>query len=1076
MIEKLIDFALRQRVLVLLVTLAVFGAGAWAYTRLPVDAYPDVSPALIQVFTETEGLAPEEVEQLVTYPVEVLMNGLPGLEEIRSVSNFGLSVVNIYFEEGTDIYFARQLVGERVQQAREEIPEGLGKPVMGPISSGLGQILFYYLDADPAEYSLEELRTIQDWIVKRNLQTVPGVTEVLSIGGDVRQYQVVVDPTRLRQYGLSLHQVLEAVEQNNLNVGASFLEVGAEEFIVRSVGIAHGLEDIGNITITTRAGTPVRVADVAELELGPEIRRGLATRNGEGEIVVGMVLKLLDTNTSTVIADVQARLDDIQRILPEGVEVVPYYEQADLVDRAVSTVTSALWQGLLLVVFVLALFLGNARSSLIVALSLPFSILLTFFLMLQLGISANLMSLGGLAIGIGLMVDATIVVIENVFRWLNEDPDPEESKLHLVARATREVGRPVFFAISIVILVFLPLFTLQGVEGTMFRPLAYTIALAMAGSLLFSLTAAPVLASFLLKRGAEGEGAPALWRGLKRRVANERGSVPGTVEETAEERATSPAPPEQEDEGADADEVAIVRWAQARYGPLLRWALGHTRIVIGGTAGLMAIGVASFPFLGMEFIPELNEGTLMIRATMAPSISLNESAATVARLERELIRFPEVTQVISRVGRGEIGAHADPVNSAEVFVDLLPQKEWTTAKHYEGLIEAMEERLGDFPGAQLSFTQPIAAAVDELLTGIKAQVAVKLYGEDLDVLLDKANEIAAVVRTVPGAADVQVDQIIGQPQLRIQLDRGAIGRYGIPVQEIQETVRAAVGGASAGYLFEGERRWEIVVRYSPEYRTTAGDIASLLLSASDGSLVPLGQLAEIETIVGPRQISRENNQRYITVEMNARGTDIGSLVEAAQERIAAEVGLPPGYLVSFGGQFELAQAANRRLAIVVPITLVLIFGMLVASFGSVKEALLILLNIPLALVGGLIALLLTGQELSVASSVGFIALFGIAVENGLVLVTYFNQLRREEGLPVKEAVEKGAMLRLRPVLMTALTTGLGLVPLLLASGAGSEIQRPLAIAVVGGLVTSTVLTLLVLPVLYGWLHRQRLQY
>lgn len=1074
MIEKLIDFALRQRLLILLTMLAVIGGGAWAYTRLPVDAYPDVSPALVQVFTVTEGLAPEEVEQLVTYPVEVSMNGLPGLDEVRSVSNFGLSVVNVYFDEGTDVYFARQLVNERLQEARGQIPDGLGEPEMGPISSGLGQILFYYLDADPEQYSQEELRTIQDWIVNRNLRTVQGVTEVLSIGGDVRQYQVVVDPSRLRQYGLSLHQVLEAVEQNNLNVGASFLEVGAEEFIVRSVGLAQGLEDIGNITIETRGGIPVRVADVADLELGPEIRRGLATRNGEGEVVVGMVLKLLGTNTSTVVEEVQARLDEIQQILPEGVEVVPYYQQADLVDRAVSTVSGALWQGLLLVVVVLALFLGNARSSLIVALSLPFSILLTFFLMLQFGISANLMSLGGLAIGIGMMVDATIVVIENVFRWLKEDRDPDEPKLHLIARATKEVGRPVFFAISIVIIVFLPLFTLQGTEGTMFRPLAYTIALAMAGSLVFSLTIAPVLASYLLKRADEAENSPSSFARWKRSFADERGSVPGAIDEVTEEDTAPPtvAGPEEEDAG----EVSVVRWVQRKYRPLLHWALDHTRPVIWGTAGLMAIGVGVFPFLGTEFIPTLNEGTLLIRASMAPSISLNESKETVLRLERELMRFPEITQVVSRVGRGEVGAHADPVNNAEIFVDLLPQGEWVTARNREGLIAAMEDRLGQFPGAQLNFTQPIAAAVDELLTGIKAQIAIKLYGEDLDILLQKANEVAAVVRTVPGASEIQVDQVIGQPQLRIELDRGAISRYGIPVQEVQETVRAAVGGAPAGSIFEGERRWTIFVRYAPEYRATPEDVASLLVNAPDGSLVPLGQLARIETLVGPRQISRENNQRYITVQMNARGTDIGTLVEAAQDRIAADVELPPGYLISFGGQFELAQAANRRLMIVVPITLALIFGMLFASFGSLKEALLILLNIPLALVGGLVALLLTGQELSVPSSVGFIALFGIAVGNGLVLVTYFNQLHREEGLPIREAVERGAMLRLRPVLMTALTTGLGLLPLLLASGAGSEVQRPLAIVVVGGLVTSTALTLLVLPVLYGWLHREPVRY
>ena len=1053
MTDKLIDFALRQRLLVIIAATLLIVTGVWAYTRLPVDAYPDISPALVQVFTETEGLAPEEVEQLVTYPVEVAMNGLPGLELVRSVSNFGLSVVNVYFEEGTDIYFARQLVNERLQEAREQIPPGLGDPAMGPISSGLGQVLFYYLEDDGGDYTLEELRTVQDWIVKRNLQTLRGVTEVLSIGGHVRQYQVIVDPDRLRQYGLSLHEVMEAVENNNLNVGASFLEVAREEYIVRSVGLAESLDDIRDITIVTRGGTPVRVIDVADVEIGPEIRRGLVTRNGEGEVVVGFVLKLLGTNTSTVIERVQGRLEEIGSALPEGIRIVPYYEQAGLVARATSTVTTALWQGLILVVIVLAVFLGNLRSSVIVALSLPFSILLTFILMLQFGISANLMSLGGLAIGIGMMVDATIVVIENIFRWLRDDPDPEEPKIHLVARAAKEVGRPVFFAIAIVILVFLPLFTLQGVEGTMFRPLAYTIALAMLGSLLFSLTVAPVLAQLLLKRSSEEVGRP--------EVLGATGGGEGPDESGAD----SPTP------DMATEENRIVRWLQARYEPMLTWALDHRKPVIVGTVGLMVLGAGIFPFLGTEFIPTLNEGTLLVRATMAPSIALTESVSTVERIERAFLEFPEVTQVVSRIGRGEVGAHADPVNNAEIFVDLKPPSEWQTAKSRESLVTIMSDRLGEVPGVQLNFTQPIAAAVDELLTGIKAQIAVKIFGDDLDVLLEKAGDISTVLEGVEGASEVQVDQVSGQPQLRIKLDRRALSRYGIGVEHVQAEIRAAIGGASAGQLFEGERRWTIYVRYTAEDRARPSDVRALLIDAPDGSMVPLEQVASIESIIGPRQISREDNQRYITVQLNVRGRDIGTFVEEASDAIERAVDLPPGYLLSFGGQFELAQAANRRLAVVIPITVLLIFGMLFASFNSVKEALLIILNIPLALVGGLLALFLTGQSLSVPASVGFIALFGIAVENGLVLVTYFNQLHGQEGLSIRKAVERGAMLRLRPVLMTAATTSLGLIPLLLSTGPGSEVQRPLAIAVVGGLVTSTALTLLVLPVLYGLLHR-----
>jgi cobalt-zinc-cadmium resistance protein CzcA len=629
--------------------------------------------------------------------------------------------------------------------------------------------------------------------------------------------------------------------------------------------------------------------------------------------------------------------------------------------------------------------------------------------------------------------------VENVFRWLREDPDPDEPTIHLVARATKEVGRPVFFAIAIVIAVFLPLFTLRGVEGTMFRPLAYTIALAMLGSLVFSLTVAPVLASFLLRRRSE-----------------EGDETPG---------------------GADAgdepvEQVRLVRWAQDRYRPLLSWALDHRRSVIVGTAGAMVVGLATFPFLGTEFIPTLNEGTLLVRATMAPSIALTESTATVQRLEEQLLTFPEVTEVVSRIGRGEVGAHADPVNNAEIFVGLKPPREWETAAGREELVAAMQERVGHVPGVQLNFTQPIAAAVDELLTGIKAQIAVKIFGDDLDVLLDRANEVAAVLSEVEGASEVQVDQVSGQPQLRVRLDRQALSRYGIPVERAQDVVRTAIGGAPAGQVFEGERRFTIYVRYAEDERARPSDVRSLLLDAPDGTLVPLEQVATIETLIGPRQISRENNQRYITVQLNVRGRDIGSFVEDARAVIDREVNMPPGYLTSFGGQFELAQAANRRLMIVVPITVLLIFGMLFASFGSLKEAVLIILNIPLALVGGLVALLVTGLPLSVPASVGFIALFGIAVENGLVLITYFDQLHTEEGLPLREAVERGCMLRLRPVLMTAATTTLGLIPLLLATGPGSEVQRPLAIAVVGGLVTSTALTLLVLPVLYGWLHRE----
>ena len=686
----------------------------------------------------------------------------------------------------------------------------------------------------------------------------------------------------------------------------------------------------------------------------------------------------------------------------------------------------------MLVVLVLGLFLGDVRSSCVVALSLPFSLLFTFLLMWYFGLSANLMSLGGLAIGIGMMVDATIVVVENIHRWLQEESVPGASRRSVVARAVAEIARPVSFSIAVIVLVFIPLFTLQGIEGTMFRPLAYTIAMAMVGSLIFALTVAPVLSERLLKGRAPGEG----------------GSTGDTW---------------------------IVRTVQAWYRPRLRIALERPRQVAALTVGLFALGASVIPFLGREFIPSLDEGTILVRATMAPSISLTESAATVQRLERVFREFPEVTRAVSRVGRGEIGAHSEPVNNAEIFLDLKPPSEWTTATNRESLVLAMRERLESFPGVQLTFTQPIAAAVDELVTGTRAQLAVKLFGTDLDVLRDKAYEMADILGSIQGASEVQVDQVEGQPQLRIDLDRAALSRYGIPVADAQEVIRTAVGGASGGQLLEDERRWAITVRYAAGARARASDLAGLVIDGPDGAQVPLAQVARIETVVGPRQISREDAQRFISVQANVRGRDIGSFVVDARERIADEVTLPAGYLVTFGGQFELAQTANRRLAVVVPITALLIFLMLLASQGTLKDALLVLLNVPLARVGGLVALLITGQNLSVPASVGFIGLFGIAVGNGLVLVTYISQLRSRDGLGVREAVELGTLRRIRPVLMTASTTALGLVPLLLATGPGSDVQRPLAVALDGGIVSSTALTLLVLPVLYAWMSRDGVQ-
>ncbi|HZJ11780.1 MAG TPA: CusA/CzcA family heavy metal efflux RND transporter [Methyloceanibacter sp.] len=1020
-----LEAILRQRLLICVLAVGVLVAGLQSYRNLSVDAFPDVSPTLVQVFTETQGLAPEEVERYVTYPIEVAMNGLPGLTTIRSISNFGLSVVNVYFEDSTDIYFARQLVGERLQTAREEIPDGFGEPEMGPISSGLGQILFYYVEDTTGQRTPEEMREIQDWIIKFNLQTVPGVTEVLSLGGEVKQFQVQVNPQALLRYKLGIGEVVDAVRANNGNAGAQYIVKNSEQYLVRSIGLASGIADIEDTILKVADGVPVKVRDIGEVKIGGEVRQGLATKDGEGEIVAGLVLKLIGTNTSKVIADVKARLDKINDALPEGVRVVPYYDQSKLVTRSVETVNSALAQGVILVVLVLLAFMGGPRPSLVVAFAIPFSICVAFIVMRATGLSANLMSLGGIAIAIGIMVDGAIVIVENVDRYLRER-GTALPKRQIVARACAEIVRPIAFAIVIIIVVFLPLFTLQGYEGKTFRPLAFTVSLAMLGSLVFAIFVAPVLSEMVMKRPSSEE---------RDRVRFADRLVYGLI-------------------GA--------------YRPIIRLFVRVRALAIGLAIVILAVGLAIFPRLGSEFVPRLNEGDLLVRVTMAPSIALEEARDTILRFERQLLeKFPEVERVVTRVGRGEVGAHADPVNNAEAFVALKPPEEWSSDRTPEELFAAMSEAFEDFPGAKFNITQPIAAAVDELLTGTKAELAIKLFGEDQGVLLEKAGEIERVVREIHGAADVQKDQVTGTPQLQIRVDRRQISRYGLNIEDVQSAVRTAIGGETAGQVFEGVRRFDILVRYDEGARATAEAIRELVIRTPAGLLIPLRQVAEVTEIVGPRQITRENTQRFITIQTNVRERDIGSFVAEGQERIAEAVDLPSGYIVEWGGQFELQQEANRRLAIVVPITLGLVFLLLFMNFGSLRASLLIMLNIPLALVGGVVALWLADLNLSVPASVGFIALFGIALENGMVLVTYLSRLVAE-GKSVDEASIQGACMRLRPVLMTALTTALGLIPLLYATGAGSEVQAPLATVVVGGLVSSTILTLLVIPAVYKW--------
>ena len=1023
--NQLIAFALRQRLLVVLLALIVAGSGVLALGRLPIDAFPDVTPVLVQIFTEAEGLAPEEVEKLITYPIEVSMNGLPGITDIKSLSAFGLSVVSVYFEDDVDIYFARQLVFERLQAAREEIPEGLGDPEMGPITTGLGNVYQYIVEGDG--YDLMELRSIQDWIVKYQLRTVPGVTEVLSAGGFAKQFQIQIDPNQLLKYDLTLDELVEAVEANNQNAGGGFIVRGSEEYLVRGVGWVQTADDIANIKIASRdGGTPIYVRDVADVTLGPEIRRGVVTRNGEGEVVSGIVLKLIGQNTSQVINNIKQKIAQINAQLPEGVRVVPYYDQADLVAKAIGTVKSALVEGGALVIAVLFLFLWNVRSALIVVAALPLSALFAFILMGYVGMSANLMSLGGLAIAIGMMVDGSIVMVENIFRHLTEEDWREVGFISTVLRAAQEVARPILFGIGTVIIVFLPLFTLQGVEGKLFSPMAFTISFAMLGSLIFSLTLVPVLCTFVLGGRLSDKESP------------------------------------------------ILRTLKRIYIPLLQKAIRHRAIIVGIAVSGLALSLAVVPFLGTEFVPILEEGSMLVQVTMAPSTSLEQAKEVTLKLEEALLSFPEVKNVLSNVGRAEVGGDPMPVNSSEIVVLLAPQEQWTTAKTKEELIKKMSEKLLQFPGILLNFTQPIAMRVDELTSGVKAQLAIMLFGDDLDLLVEKASEIQRLVSEVEGVADLQVEQVTGQPQVQIAIDRGKLARYGINVSEVQEVVRTAIGGSTAGQVFEGQRRFDIFLRLKERFRDDTEAIGNILVAAPDGSHIPLSQLATIRTVIGPKQINREDNQRRIVIQCNVRGRDMGGFVAEARRLVETKVALPPGYYVTWGGQFENQQRAMKRLSIIVPLTIFLIFIMLFSAFNSIRNALLIILNVPFALIGGILSLFLTGQYLSVPASVGFIALFGVAVLNGVVMVPYFNQLRAE-GMSLGEAVMQGAELRLRPVLMTALTSSLGLIPLLLSTGVGSEVQRPLATVVVGGLFTSTLLTLFVLPTLYGWFERERVE-
>ena len=1021
--NRLVEFALHNRFLVLVFLLVVTGVGIWSIQVLPVDAVPDITPNQVMILTSAQGLGPVEVERFITFPVETSMSGLPGVTEIRSISRFGLSAVTVFFEEGMDTYFTRRLVMERLPQAREMIPPGFGQPEMGPISTGLGEI--YQFEVRGQGKSLMELRSILEWDIAPQLRTVPGVVEINSYGGELKTYEVQLDASRLTSYNISLSKVFEALERNNFNSGGGYIEHNQEQYVVRGEGLVGSLEDIGNIVVgATADGTPIYIKNLGDVEFAPMLRQGAATRDGRGEVVTGVVMMLIDANSRVVAQSVASKLQQIQKTLPPGVNVDTFYDRTSLVQKTIKTVEENLFLGAALVIVVLLLLLGNLRGALIVASAIPLSMLVAFTGMVATGISGNLMSLG--AIDFGLIVDGSVVMVENIVRHLGEarHAEPKKSTTQTILDAGREVARPVFFAVLIILVVYVPILTLQGVEGKMFRPMAWTVIFALAGSLIFALTAMPVFSSFFLR---------------------------GKVAET---------------------EPRVIHWIKAKYRPWLGRALSRPGLTAAITAATFALGVVLVLFMGAEFIPRLDEGTLALQAWRLPSVDLSESVKSTTLIEKILKRFPEVQTVISRTGRAEIATDPMGVEASDIYVILKPREQWETASTREGLIAAFDKALKDnVPGNVFSYSQPIELRMQELIAGVRSDVAIALFGDDLDMLRQKADEIVRVVSQVPGAADVKAEQTGGLPYLRVNIRRDQIARYGINARDVLDAIET-IGGKEVGQVLEGQKRFALQVRFQKDDRDDLNKIGDLKVADPKGRLIPMSQLAEIKTEEGPAQISRTNIQRRISVESNVRGRDLAGFVKDAQQAVAAKVSLPPGYRIEWGGQFENLQRATKRLSLVVPVALFLIFVLLYTTFNAIKPSLLIFLNVPVAATGGIFALAIRGMPLSISAGVGFIAVSGVAVMNGVVLLSHILELR-QQGLGMHEAIERGSLEKMRTMIMAPLVAGVGFLPMAIATSAGAEVQRPLATVVIGGLVTSTLLTLLVLPTLYRWFEGRR---
>ncbi len=1018
--HSLIGLALRYRFLVMLATLLIIAIGAFSLQQLPIDAVPDITPNQVLVLTKAPSLSPLEVEKYLTFPVEQAMIGLPGVTGIHSASKYGFSYVAVYFRDEMDVYFCRRLVMERLPQAKELIPPGMGTPEMGPIATGLGEIYQFKVAGDG--HSLMELRSILDWDIAPKLRSVTGIIEVNTHGGELKTYEVRLHSNQLTAYRIPLSKVLSALEQNNANAGGAYLERSEQQSLIRGEGLITSLQDIENIVIgVSSTGTPITIRNVAQVRFAPMVRQGFATQDGKGEVVIGIAMMLIGENSRAVVDRVKVRLAEIQKSLPAGVSIVPFYDRTDLVRRTIRTVTTNLVEGGLLVIAVLLLLLGSFKGGLIVSAAIPLSMLFAFTGMVQAGISGNLMSLG--AIDFGLIVDGSVVMVENILRRLSHRK-PGEDPMDVIRAAGREVARPVFFGVTIIFLVYVPILSLEGVEGKMFKPMAATVLFALGASLVIALTLMPVLSWFAFRKQAREK------------------------------------------------DTWLMRGISALYAPVLRRAMRLPAATASIALIVFLASLVATPFLGAEFIPKLDEGSIVVEMRRLPGISVAESLHGNEVVESVLRHFPEVETAVSRTGRPEVATDPMAIDQSDIYVMLKPKSQWPLKQTKEQLIEAMREALNrEAPGPAYSFSQPIEMRMRELMeVGVRSDVAVKLYGEDLDLLRERAQQIEAVLRKVPGAADVKAEQVAGLPYLRIRIRREAIARHGLNASSVLNTVEA-VGGKVAGQVIEGDKRFALQVRFDPSNRSTVEALKNLKVGDDEGHFIPLAQLADVIEEEGPAQVSRENIHRRISVEVNVRNRDLAGFVADARRAIEAEVRIPPGYWIEWGGQFEQLESASRRLMIALPAALVMIFVLLYLNFQSVRPAVLIFLNIPLAATGGIFALLARGMPFSISAGVGFIALFGIAVLNGVVLLTYVLQLR-QQGLPAEAAVSQAAQTRLRPVLMTALVASLGFVPMALSTGAGAEVQRPLATVVIGGLVTSTLLTLLVVPAVYRWFERE----